>query len=206
MLRRLLSARARGVELGDHGGALCGDVVAGVLREEALGHQCLLALQQPALLRGDGLEAAYFGLVGAILQYHVALVDDRHHGAGLDHRSGAGKHLRDPAGDFGTNLGISQDFERAERFLGGLEFARGDLGHGDLRGRWSGPRLLRGWFAAGGKKEGQKQSEEERGTHRGTFHGRSDSLANSSAMVSRRRIRCIRSPSTMTSAARGRVL
>ena len=115
-------------------------------------------------------------------------------------------YLRDPAGDFGTNLGISQDFERAERFLGGLEFARGDLGHGDLRGRWSGPRLLRGWFAAGGKKEGQKQSEEERGTHRGTFHGRSDSLANSSAMVSRRRIRCIRSPSIMTSAARGRVL
>jgi hypothetical protein len=181
-------------------GALRGDIVTGILRQEALRHQRLLAFEQAVLLRRQGFEAAHLGLVGAIGQRHVAGIDDGEKLALLDALSGASQNLHDAARHFGAELGVGQHFERAQRFFDHLEFAAADLGHCDQRRRR--PRLLfLDLLAAGGEQE-----QDETGGECLLHHGRTDSSANSSAMLSRRRIRCACAPSTMTSAARGRLL
>jgi hypothetical protein len=94
--RRLLSARARGrLVLGGERGALGGDILAGVLRQEALVHQGLLSLGQLFLLLRQGLDASRLGFVGLVLQRDVAGIDHGHQVAGLDPRSSARQNLGD---------------------------------------------------------------------------------------------------------------
>ena len=186
--------------LGGERGPLCGDILAGVLRQEALVHQGLLPLGELFLLLRQCLDAPRFGFVGLVLQGDIAGIDHRHEVVGLDLRPGARQNLGHPTGDFGADFRIGENFKRAQGFQHDLELALGGLGHGDQR--WRRDCLLFLGFLAAAGEEDQCQADNKGMTHQ----GRTDSRAKSSGTSSRWRIRCVASPSTMTSAARGRLL
>ncbi|WP_171817285.1 hypothetical protein [Sulfuritalea hydrogenivorans] len=196
----VVGARPRGVKLGGERGTLGGDILAGVLRQEALVHQRLLAFGELLLLPRQRLDAPRFGFVGLVLKGDIAGIDHRQQIAGLDLRAGTDQDLRHATGDFGADLRIGQHFQGAQGFQRDLELALGRLCHGDQRRRRHGLFLF--GFLTAGSKEDQCQAGNEGVTHQ----GRTDSSAKSSAISSRRRIRWTLPPSTMTSAARGRVL
>jgi hypothetical protein len=121
-----------------------------------------------SLLLRQCLDAPRFGFVGLVLQGDIAGIDHRHEVAGLDLRPGARQNLGHPAGDFGADFRIGENFKRAQGFQRDLELALRGLGHGDQRWRRD-SLLFLGFLAAageGGSVPGRQQGDDASGQDR----------------------------------------
>jgi len=89
-------------------------------------------------LRQKGFGALVVGLVGAVLDGEIGIVDDRQQLAFPDGLAGTYKHLDDLARHLGADLRVDDRFQGTERLLGDFHRAGPGLGDGDQGGRRAG--------------------------------------------------------------------